>query len=76
MDAVFAFHTGKVIVQITTVEIEVNHLLKIRPPESVLSVQFSIKLNRPLYSFTSYRCQFPYSYQLQSFCLLCSLPPK
>jgi hypothetical protein len=36
MAAVFAFHTGKAAVQIATIQIAVNHLLKIRPPETVL----------------------------------------
>jgi len=34
--AVFTFHAGKAIVQITAIEITVDHLLDIRPPESVL----------------------------------------
>jgi hypothetical protein len=36
MAAVFAFHTGKPVVQITAIEITMNHLLDIRPPETVL----------------------------------------
>jgi len=33
---VFTFHAGKAVVQITAIEIAVDHLLDIRPPESVL----------------------------------------
>jgi len=36
MAAVFAFHTGKAVLQIAAVEITVNHLFDIGPPESVL----------------------------------------
>jgi len=36
MTAVFAFHTGKAIVQVATIEITINDLLDIRPPESIL----------------------------------------
>jgi hypothetical protein len=36
MPAVFAFHTGKTVVQIAAVEIAINNLLDIRPPESIL----------------------------------------
>jgi hypothetical protein len=36
MAAVFAFHTGKAVVQIAAVEIAVYDLLQIRPPEAVL----------------------------------------
>ena len=36
MAAIFAFHAGKAVVQIAAVEITIDHLLKIRPPESVL----------------------------------------
>jgi hypothetical protein len=36
MAAVFAFHTGKAVVQITAIEITIDHLLDIGPPESVL----------------------------------------
>jgi hypothetical protein len=36
MVAIFAFHTGKVVVQIAAIEIAVYHLLDIRPPEAVL----------------------------------------
>ena len=35
--AIFAFHPGKAVVQITTIEIAIDHLLDIRPPESALS---------------------------------------
>ena len=34
--AVFTFHAGKPVVQITAIEITVDHLLDIGPPESVL----------------------------------------
>lgn len=36
MAAIFAFHTGKNVVRIVTIEIAINHLLDIRSPESVL----------------------------------------
>ena len=36
MTAVFAFDTGKAVLQIAAIEITVNNLLDIRPPESVL----------------------------------------
>ena len=36
MAAVFAFHAGKAVVQIATVEITIDHLLDIGPPEAVL----------------------------------------
>jgi hypothetical protein len=36
MAAVFAFHTGKAVVEIAVIQIPINNLLKIRPPESVL----------------------------------------
>ena len=36
MAAVFTFHTGKPVVQITAVEITIDHLLDIWPPEAVL----------------------------------------
>ena len=36
MAAVFAFHTGKPVVQITAIEIAIDHLLDIGPPESIL----------------------------------------
>ena len=36
MATVFTFHAGKAVVQITAIEIAVDHLLDIRPPESVL----------------------------------------
>lgn len=35
MAAIFAFHTGKTFVQVTAIEITINHLLDIGPPESV-----------------------------------------
>ena len=34
--AIFAFHTGKTVVQIATVQITIDHLLDIWPPEAVL----------------------------------------
>ena len=34
--AIFAFHTGKTVVQIATVQITIDHLLDIWPPETVL----------------------------------------
>ena len=36
MAAVFAFHTGKTVVQIPAIEITMDHLLDIGPPETVL----------------------------------------
>ena len=36
MAAIFAFHAGKAVVQIAAVEITIDHLLDIGPPESVL----------------------------------------
>jgi hypothetical protein len=36
MAAVFAFHTGKPVSQITAIKIAIDHLLDIRPPEAVL----------------------------------------
>ena len=36
MPAVFAFHTGKTVVQIPAIEIAIDHLLDIWPPEAVL----------------------------------------
>ena len=36
MAAVFTFHAGKTFVQITAIEIAIDHLLDIGPPESVL----------------------------------------
>ena len=36
MAAIFAFHMGKAVVQIAAIQIPINNLLKIRPPESVL----------------------------------------
>ena len=35
--AVFAFHTGKPVVDVATIQIPINHLLDVRSPESVLS---------------------------------------
>jgi hypothetical protein len=37
MAAVFAFHTGKTVVQIAAVEVAIDHLLDIWPPETVLT---------------------------------------
>ena len=34
--AIFAFHAGKAVAQITAIEITIDHLLDIGPPESVL----------------------------------------
>ena len=34
--AVFTFHAGKAVVQITAIEVAVDYLLDIRPPEAVL----------------------------------------
>jgi hypothetical protein len=31
--AIFTLHAGKAVVQITTIEIPINHLLDVRPPE-------------------------------------------
>ena len=36
MAAVFAFHTGKTVLQIAAIQITVNHLLDVRPPETIL----------------------------------------
>jgi hypothetical protein len=36
MAAVLAFHTGKAVVQVTAIEITIDHLLDIGPPEAVL----------------------------------------
>jgi PAS domain-containing protein len=36
MAAVFALHAGKAVVRVATVEVPVNDLLQIRPPETVL----------------------------------------
>jgi hypothetical protein len=37
MTAIFTFHPGKAVVQIATIEITIDHLLDIGPPESVLT---------------------------------------
>ena len=37
MVAIFAFHAGKAVVQITAVEITIDYLLDIWPPEAVLT---------------------------------------
>ena len=34
--AIFAFHAGKAVVQITAIEIAIDHLLDVGPPEPVL----------------------------------------
>ena len=36
MPAVFAFHTGKTVLQIAAIQIAVDHLCDIRPPETIL----------------------------------------
>jgi hypothetical protein len=36
MAAIFAFHAGKTIVQIAAIQITVNNLLDVRPPETIL----------------------------------------
>jgi len=36
MTAIFTLHAGKAVVQIAAIEIEIDHLLDIGPPESVL----------------------------------------
>jgi hypothetical protein len=36
MAAVFAFNTGKSVAQIAAIEITVDHLFDIRPPEAIL----------------------------------------
>jgi hypothetical protein len=36
MATIFTFHTGKAVVQITAIEIAIDHLLDVGPPESVL----------------------------------------
>jgi hypothetical protein len=47
--AVFAFHAGEAVVQITAIEVAVDHLLDIRPPESVLPGEiFVIDLDKGL----------------------------
>ena len=45
MAAVFAFDTSKAVVQITTVEITIDHLLDIGPPEAVLTSIFMYSSN-------------------------------
>jgi hypothetical protein len=37
MAAILAFHSGKAVVQIVAIQIPVNNLLQIGPPESVLT---------------------------------------
>ena len=37
MAAVFAFHTGKAVVDVTAIQIPIKRLLDVRSPESVLS---------------------------------------
>jgi hypothetical protein len=47
--AVFAFHAGKTVVQITAIEITIDHLLDIGPPEAVLPGEmFVIDLDKGL----------------------------
>ena len=36
MAAVFTFHTGKAVIQVAAIEIAIDHLLDIGPPEAVL----------------------------------------
>ena len=36
MAAIFAFHTGKAVVDVAAIQIPINHLLDVRSPESVL----------------------------------------
>ena len=36
MATVFTFHTGKAVMQVTAIEIAIDHLLDIGPPEAVL----------------------------------------
>jgi hypothetical protein len=44
--AVFAFHTGKPVVDLAAIQIPINHLLDVRSPESVLfSVPDGVKTN-------------------------------
>ena len=45
MAAIFAFHAGKAVVQITAVEITIDHLLDIGPPEVVLTSIFMYSSN-------------------------------
>jgi hypothetical protein len=42
MAAILAFHTGKAVVQIAAIQIPINHLLNVRPPEPVLSLTMFI----------------------------------
>ena len=47
MAAVFAFHTGKTLLQITAIQIPVDHLVNIRPPETMLPRElFNIALHK------------------------------
>ena len=47
--AVFTFHTGKPVVQITAIKIAVYHLLNIGPPEAILPREiFIIDLDKGL----------------------------
>jgi len=43
--AVFTFHTGKAVAQITAIEITIDHLLDVVPPESVLPGRWKACLN-------------------------------
>jgi hypothetical protein len=38
MASIFAFHVGNAVVQITAIEITIDHLLDIGPPESALNI--------------------------------------
>jgi hypothetical protein len=42
MPAIFAFHTGKTVLQIAAIQITVDHLFYIRPPETILLVELFI----------------------------------
>ena len=49
MAAIFTFHAGEAVVQITAIEVAVDHLLDIWPPESVLPGEiFVIDLDKGL----------------------------
>ncbi len=43
MATVFTFHTGKAVMQIAAIEIAIDYLLDIGPPESVLPGEILIK---------------------------------
>ena len=42
MAAVFAFHTGKAVVQIAAIQITVDYIYNIRPPEAILPCEMFI----------------------------------